>query len=92
MFKCLQLADDDLFVLDTQPDDGQLLLPSKPHKRQRASKNKRMTRAETILAAGTAKPLGEGGAYAKRNKGIVKPTKTPKLRYATPFWPPGDHA
>jgi hypothetical protein len=63
----LKLDDDDLFIEDTQPDDAQIALPVR-RKRLRASKEKRMTRAQAIIAATNPLPLATGGAYAKRKK------------------------
>jgi hypothetical protein len=72
----MQLEDEDLFQLDTQPDDAQAHIVSHPKRRKRADKTKRMTRAQAILAAGTqAKPLGNGAAYAPKKR-AKQPSKT----------------
>lgn len=75
----VQLEDDALFLLDTQPDHGNTVVPVLK-RRRRATKEKRLTRAQMILAEGTkAKPLGTGGAYAAKRK-----SKTSGLLPAAP--------
>ena len=73
----VQLEDDDLFLLDNQPDDAQAHVLAVPVRRKRAAKGKRPTRAQAILDAGTqAKPLGTGGAYAAKKRRAAPPSAT----------------
>lgn len=73
---CLQLEDDALFIEDTQPDDAQIALPVR-RKRLRASKEKRITRSQAIVAAAKPLPFATGGAYAKRKKRAAKAVALP---------------
>lgn len=73
------LKDEELFVIDDQPDGAAAHIPQAPRKRQRASKEKRLTRAEAIVAASSAaKPLGRGAAYAPKRK-CSQPAKSLRL-------------
>lgn len=65
----MQRKDEDLFVIDSQPDHAVGHVPGQPSKRPRRTKEKKVTRAAAILAAGTqALPLGKGSAYMPRKK------------------------
>lgn len=80
----LQLAEDDLFVLDVQPDNAHTHVVSRPHKRPRASKEPRLTRAQLILQAGSkdVRPMGTGAAYAPKAKKSAKCTTAIVVRCA----------
>lgn len=74
------LEDESLFVEDTQPDNAHIHLPVHNKKRARATKQKRMTKAESIITASKPLPLAPGSTRHKRSTPRV-PTKKSAVRF-----------